>query len=241
MGFFTNLTKMPSANGFLSSFAAWGVSPVHQKKIEQGIRIAPIVPYNQSSSRYFCRADNVGDFFSKVVRSNSDLVFVSATSQFNEQGSIHMKIFKKKNSGFSLVELMIVVAIIGILSALAVPRFQSFQAKAKATEGKTSLSQVFTLQQAYHGDNDTYGSLQNIGFSLNGTSASGHALAAGTRIRFSYSTTQAGPPVAAIAANAFTATASAAAGALGGCQTAAYTGTVTHENAWAGFASAVCP
>ena len=37
----------------------------------------------------------------------------------------------KNDKGFSLVELMIVVAIIGVLSALAVPKFQSFQAKAK--------------------------------------------------------------------------------------------------------------
>ncbi len=37
----------------------------------------------------------------------------------------------KNNKGFSLVELMVVVAIIGVLSAVAVPQFQKFQRKAK--------------------------------------------------------------------------------------------------------------
>ncbi|MCX6130635.1 MAG: prepilin-type N-terminal cleavage/methylation domain-containing protein, partial [Proteobacteria bacterium] len=42
----------------------------------------------------------------------------------------------KNEKGFSLVELMIVVGIIGILSTLALPRFKQFQAKAKMGEAK---------------------------------------------------------------------------------------------------------
>ena len=138
-----------------------------------------------------------------------------------------MKIFKKKNSGFSLVELMIVVAIIGVLSALAVPRFQAFQAKAKATEARTSLASIFTLQQAYHGDNDTYGNLQDIGFSLNGMNATTTVLSATSTARIRYTYTL---PDASKSNQVFTATASAAAGILGGCQTGAHTGTITHSN-----------
>ena len=70
-----------------------------------------------------------------------------------------------KASGFSLVELMIVVAIIGILSALAVPRFKNFQAKARQSEAKNNLSHIFTLQQSYHGDEDKYGDLGKVGTS----------------------------------------------------------------------------
>lgn len=58
--------------------------------------------------------------------------------------------------GFSLVELMVVVAIIGVLSALAVPRFRVFQAKARQAEAKTNLAHIYTLEQSYHGDNDTF-------------------------------------------------------------------------------------
>lgn len=79
-----------------------------------------------------------------------------------------MKFSLKSNGGFSLVELMIVVAIIGVLAALAVPRFQTFQAKAKQAEAKTNLSHIYTLEQAYRGDNDTYANLATVGFTTTG-------------------------------------------------------------------------
>lgn len=68
-----------------------------------------------------------------------------------------------KKLGFSLVELMIVVAIIGILATLAVPKFQGFQARARQSEAKSNLTQIYTLQMAYHGENDTYVSLPATG------------------------------------------------------------------------------
>lgn len=76
-----------------------------------------------------------------------------------------MKFFtsKSRQSGFSLVELMVVVAIIGILAALAVPKFQSFQAKARQSEAKNNLSHIYTLEMSYYGDNDTYIAVDKIG------------------------------------------------------------------------------
>ena len=74
---------------------------------------------------------------------------------------------KKKNmSGFSLVELMVVVAIIGILATLALPRLKVFQAKARQAEARTNLKQIFTLEEAYAGDNDEYVNLSPIPSSL---------------------------------------------------------------------------
>lgn len=72
--------------------------------------------------------------------------------------------FKFKGSkGFSLIELMIVVGIIGILAALAVPQFSKFQARARQTEAKTNLATIYTLNQAYYNDNNAYGSVTTYG------------------------------------------------------------------------------
>jgi len=70
---------------------------------------------------------------------------------------------KSLRQGFSLIELMIVVAIIGILAGLAVPRFQSFQAKARQSEAKTNLAHMYTLEQSYYGDNEKFAVVAKTG------------------------------------------------------------------------------
>lgn len=72
-----------------------------------------------------------------------------------------------RKQGFSLVELMIVVAIIGILAALAIPRFQQFQAKSKQAEARSNLAHIYTLQLSYNGDNDTFSNFTHL--TLGGT------------------------------------------------------------------------
>jgi type IV pilus assembly protein PilA len=73
------------------------------------------------------------------------------------------KLITKK--GFTLVELMIVVAIIGILAAIAIPNFIKFQARSKQSEPKANLKALFTAQRAYFSEKDTYAStVGDIGF-----------------------------------------------------------------------------
>jgi type IV pilus assembly protein PilA len=63
---------------------------------------------------------------------------------------------KLKKRGFTLIELMIVVAIIGILAAIAIPNFIKFQARSKQSEAKTNLKSLFTAQKSYFGERDQF-------------------------------------------------------------------------------------
>ena len=58
--------------------------------------------------------------------------------------------------GFTLIELMIVVAIIGILAAIAIPSFLAMQLRAKRSELPTNLDAIRTAEKAYHAEWDTY-------------------------------------------------------------------------------------
>lgn len=58
--------------------------------------------------------------------------------------------------GFTLIELMIVVVIISILAAMAIPRFMRVSVKAKQSEAKLNLKQIYTMEHAYRQEKDTY-------------------------------------------------------------------------------------
>ena len=58
--------------------------------------------------------------------------------------------------GFTLIELMIVVVIIGILAALAIPRFMQATVKSKQSEAKGILKQIYTMERTYRQENGAY-------------------------------------------------------------------------------------
>ena len=64
--------------------------------------------------------------------------------------------FLKSKKGFTLIELMIVVAIIGILAAIAIPNFLTFRLKAKTSEAKSNLGAIRTVEEAYKAEEDRY-------------------------------------------------------------------------------------
>ena len=61
-----------------------------------------------------------------------------------------------KNKGFSLIELMIVVAILGILSAITVPSYMDYVRKTKRTEAKAEILKMAQLQESYYVQNLSY-------------------------------------------------------------------------------------
>ena len=64
--------------------------------------------------------------------------------------------FHRNSRGFTLIELMIVVVIIGILAALAIPRFMRSTTKSKQSEAKQILKQVYVMQRAYRQEYNAY-------------------------------------------------------------------------------------
>lgn len=110
--------------------------------------------------------------------------------------------FHRSQKGFTLIELMIVVVIIGILAALAIPRFMRATTKSKQSEAKNILKQIYAMERAYRQEYDAYWG--------DGTTASAAAPAGFARIGVDIMSTARYTYSIAATANTFTATATSA-------------------------------
>ena len=91
----------------------------------------------------------------------------------------------KGQKGFTLIELMIVVAIIGILAAIAIPNFMQYQAKSKQSEAKTNLGGIYVSEVAYFGEQNAFSPVfPTIGFVVASTGSQrySYTVDAGTNV-----------------------------------------------------------
>ena len=124
--------------------------------------------------------------------------------------------------GFTLIELMIVVGIIGILVSIAGPRFERYMAKARQSEAKLAAASMYSLEKSFYAEYSAYiadfdaigfqpeGSKRFYSYGWNGTSpagsVTGYAASAGTsfyaRVNFPASWTTCAPDTSASVAGA---------------------------------------
>ena len=67
-----------------------------------------------------------------------------------------MRLRSNSEAGFTLIELVIVVGIIGLLAAIAIPNFISYQARSRRSEAYVNLAAVARLQNTYHAEQGEY-------------------------------------------------------------------------------------
>ncbi|MBR4008505.1 prepilin-type N-terminal cleavage/methylation domain-containing protein [Fibrobacter sp.] len=93
-----------------------------------------------------------------------------------------------KKQGFTLIELMVVIVIMGILAAVAVPKLFGMFAKSKASEVPTTAGTWINMQDAYFQESNHLGGWGDIGYSAPGTRTNTSSYSSNV---FSYSTTTA--------------------------------------------------
>ncbi len=151
-----------------------------------------------------------------------------------ERNNIMSRLRSKKTAGFTLIELMVVVAIIGILAVVAVPQYNRFQNQARQSEAQSVLGGVSTAMKAY---NARFGQFHNclpiVGYAPDGWPATG-ATAANSRHPGRYTVGIGNPNILAFPAggattctllNSAPTIVNVAAGAAGGNGTGFYLGT----------------
>jgi len=88
--------------------------------------------------------------------------------------------------GFTLIELMIVVAIIGILAAIAIPNFMNYQCKANQREGQAMMSNLRTALESYYAEKNTYTTdFADMNFTFKGSDLYNVTISAATVTGFS--------------------------------------------------------
>ncbi len=85
-----------------------------------------------------------------------------------EQKSSSQMVTKSTQAGFTLIELMVVVVIVGILAAFAIPNFLRYRAQAMQAEARTNLAGIFVAELSFFTERKEFGNFTDIGFAVAG-------------------------------------------------------------------------
>lgn len=87
-----------------------------------------------------------------------------------------------KDRGFTLIELMIVVAILGIVAAIAMPNFLRYRVQATQAEARSNLVAIFVAETAFFSEREQFGNFSDIGFVLAGNATNRYTYRTGAGI-----------------------------------------------------------
>jgi len=100
----------------------------------------------------------------------------------------------KRNAGFTMLELIMVIIIIGVLAALAVPQYVSFVEKARAAEAINYIGAIKSAEIAYAAENSSgyYGNMTQIGLNTTNTPLWSFAVTPSTGVNFTVTASRTG-------------------------------------------------
>ena len=114
-------------------------------------------------------AGRLGGFMEETEKCHAELVSASSVRESKFRWTLNQVQGDglAASTGFTLIELLVVVLIIGILAAIALPKYEVAVAKSRATEALLNLQSLYKAQQLYYMANNTYtDKISELDFSL---------------------------------------------------------------------------